>query len=64
MENTQAAIAHLEGLIRDTNRVLPICSPELRRQLEEQRGYYELAAAALRGTERPERGEGSAWPSD
>lgn len=50
MEKEQEAIAYLEGLIRDTDLVIPACSPELRRKLEAQREYYELAVEALRQT--------------
>lgn len=48
MEQKEKAIAHFEGLIRDTDQVLPHCSEALRAELLEQRGYYELALEALR----------------
>ena len=48
MDRRQNAIAHFEGLIRDTDQVLPHCSEALRAELLEQRGYYELALEALR----------------
>lgn len=51
MEQKEKAIAHFEGLIRDTDQVLPHCSEALRAELLEQRGYYELAAEALRTSE-------------
>ena len=50
MEKAQEAISYLEGLIRDTDLVIPACSPELRRKLEAQREYYELAVEALSQT--------------
>ncbi len=50
MEKVQEAISYLEGLIRDTDLVIPACSPELRRKLEAQREYYELAVEALSQT--------------
>lgn len=50
MEKEQEAIVYLEGLIRDTDLVIPACSPELRRKLEAQREYYELAVEALSQT--------------
>lgn len=48
MEQKEKAIAHFEGLIRDTDQVLPHCSEALRAELLEQRGYYELALESLR----------------
>lgn len=57
MDRRQNAIAHFEGLIRDTDRVLPHCSEALRAELLEQRGYYELAAEALRTSEPTEAQE-------
>ena len=51
MEQEEKAIAHFEGLIRDTDQVLPHCSEALRAELLEQRGHYELALEALRKPE-------------
>ena len=48
MDRCQHAIAYFEGLIRDTDQVLPHCSEALRAELLERRGYYELALEALR----------------
>ena len=45
------AISYFEKVIRDTDQVLPHCSEALRAELLEQRGYYELAAEALRTSE-------------
>lgn len=57
MDRRQNAIAYFKKVIRDTDQVLPHCSEALRAELLEQRGYYELAAEALRTPEPTETQE-------
>ncbi|OUN01979.1 hypothetical protein B5G43_16725 [Flavonifractor sp. An92] len=57
MDRRQNAIAHFEGLIRDTDQVLPACSPTLKAELEAEREYYTLAIEALRTPQRTETQE-------